>query len=249
MSVNRNMQSMSAAVHDLTEAKVRDAMYKCLKGMDLATMSYKLVWEGLNNELKVDILMWKDKSVLKEMIQEVAEKVRKTKDESDEETINEIAGQEKRAKARAAVQSHKANQAAKKAPANRSPVKVKQVKKVIEKASKKPAAAKKLKTAEPAAFEYSEALCGLLGKTAEDLKPYSEEVLVRAFREYLVREGLKGALLGDGEMPECYWYSLNPKLKELFPKTTALSSEGKLKAVKHDMLNALWRDGHLTIAA
>merc|ERR1719352_1939080 len=94
-------------------------------------MSYKLVWEGLNNELKVDILMWKDKSVLKEMIQEVAEKVRKTKDESDEETINEIAGQEKRAKARAAVQSHKANKAAKKAPANRSPVKVKQVKKVI----------------------------------------------------------------------------------------------------------------------
>ena len=30
-------------MHDLTEAKVRDAMYKCLKGMDLATMSYKLV--------------------------------------------------------------------------------------------------------------------------------------------------------------------------------------------------------------
>merc|ERR1719353_1545268 len=167
--------------------------------MDLATMSYKLVWEGLNNELKVDILMWKDKSVLKEMIQEVAEKVRKTKHESDEETINEIAGQEKRAKARAAVQSHKANQAAKKAPANRSPVKVKQVKKVIEKASKKPAAAKKLKTVEPAAFEYSEALCGLLGKTAEDLKPYSEEVLVLAFREYLVREGLKGALCAGPE--------------------------------------------------
>ena len=63
-------------MHDLTEAKVRDAVYKCINhgmdlGMDLATMSYKHVYEALNSELNVDILMWKDKSVLKEMIQEV----------------------------------------------------------------------------------------------------------------------------------------------------------------------------------